>query len=337
LEWYAVHKRELPWRRARDAYAVWISEAMLQQTRVEAVVPFYERFMRRFPSVEALAEAEVEEVLGAWSGLGYYSRARRLHAAAAVIVELHGGKFPSGRAEAEALPGVGSYTAGAVLSIAHGLEEWLVDGNVRRVLARWFAVEGVVTKAGPRREIEELAAALVAGVGDPGAWNQALMELGATLCLPRRPRCGECPVASVCRARALGVESVLPELPARPQAVAVELEVFLVEEGGRVLLRRRAEDGRMAGLWELPTREVTAGEGLLFSLEVGVEFIRCVELGELRHSITRHRIRARVISASVGSSGLPQGWAWVERGEVEGLGATGMTLKALRMGSTRAR
>jgi len=337
LGWYAAHRRDLPWRRAKGAYGVWISEAMLQQTRVEAVVPFYERFMRRFPTVEVLAAAEVDEVLGAWSGLGYYSRARRLHAAARVMIEWLGGEFPRSREEALALPGVGAYTAGAVLSIAYGLEEPLVDGNVRRVLARWFAVEGVVTKAGPGREIEGLAAELVRGVGDPSSWNQALMELGATLCLPKRPRCGACPVAGECVARSRGLELVLPELPAKADGVDVELEVFLVRERGRVLLRRRGESGRMAGLWELPTREVAAGELRLFPADVEMELVSREEVGEIKHSITKHRIRARVLGAVVGSEELPVGWAWFELGELEGLGVTGMTLKALELGRARAR
>ena len=253
LAWYATHRRDLPWRRATDPYAVWVSESMLQQTRVNTVIPYYERFIERFPSVRDLAESEIDEVLGLWSGLGYYSRARRLHAAAVKLVEDHGAEFPRDRRAAEALPGVGAYTAGAVLSIAYGLEERLIDGNVQRVLARWFAVRGVVTKAGPRRVIEDMAGALVNGVGDPSSWNQALMELGATICLPKAPHCEGCPVSSECEARALGVQAALPELAAKPAPIDVELEVFVVSDSGRVLLRRRGEEGRMAGLWELPT------------------------------------------------------------------------------------
>jgi len=336
LGWYEEHQRDLPWRRARDAYAVWISESMLQQTRVETVIPYFERFMRHFPTVKALAEADLDEVLALWSGLGYYSRARRLHAAASVLVEEHGGVFPKLRRDAEALPGVGAYTAGAVLSIAYGLDEPLVDGNVQRVLSRCFAVAGVVTKAGPRREIEGLAARLVDGVGDPASWNQALMELGATICLPREPRCETCPVMDVCEARARGLERTLPELPARPTPVDVELEVFLVEEAGRVLLRRRGEGGRMAGLWELPTRELSSGAPLLFPEELDLMLLAREEVGELRHSITRHRITARVQRATFGGGELPLGWAWFEERELAGLGVTGMTSKALTLGRGRS-
>jgi len=337
LEWYVAHRRDLPWRRADDAYAVWISESMLQQTRVETVIPYFERFLGRFPTARALAEADVDEVLALWSGLGYYSRARRLHVAARAILERHEGEFPRTRADAESLPGVGAYTAGAVLSIAYGLDEPLVDGNVQRVLARWFAVEGVVTKAGPRREIAGLAAALVEGVSDPGSWNQALMELGATVCLPGDPRCGSCPVMSECTARSRGVQTALPELPARPTPIDVELEVFLVQDRGRVLLRRREEGGRMAGLWELPTREVAADELRLFPAELELSLLQREEAGEFRHSITKHRILARVLRAVPGVDELPEGWAWFKPSELKGMGLTGMTSKALALGRDRSR
>ena len=302
---------------------------MLQQTRVSTVIPYYERFIERFPSVRALAASEIDEVLGLWSGLGYYSRARRLHAAAVQLVEEHGAEFPRERRAAEALPGVGAYTAGAVLSIAYGLEERLIDGNVQRVLARWFAVEGVVTKAGPRRFIEEMAGALVDGVGDSGSWNQALMELGATVCLPQDPKCESCPVFGECEAQARGLQGALPELAPKPAPIDVELEVFVVSDRGRVLLRKRGEEGRMAGLWELPTREIAIDEPRLFPLELEVHLLRGEEVGSIRHSITKHRIQARVLSADLGVRELPPEWAWISRAELEDLGLTGMTSKAL--------
>ena len=336
LAWYALHKRDLPWRRSDDPYAVWISESMLQQTRVETVIPYFARFIERFPTLGELATAHVDEVLALWSGLGYYSRARRLHAAAKEVVERHGGEFPRARSEAESLPGVGAYTAGAVLSIAYGLEEPLVDGNVQRVLARWFVVEGVVTKAGPRRELEGLAASLVDGVGDPASWNQALMELGATVCLPREPRCKGCPVRAECEGRARGVQSELPELPQRPKTVDVELEIFLVQEGGRVLLRKRGAGGRMAGLWELPTRELSSGSALLFPEDLEVALLGREEVGELRHTITKHRITARVQRASFGGVEMPPEWAWFEERQLEELGLTGMSAKALTLGRGRS-
>ena len=336
LSWYALHKRDLPWRRSEDPYAVWVSESMLQQTRVETVIPYFRRFIECFPTVDALAGAHVDEVLALWSGLGYYSRARRLHAAAKELVERYEGEFPRMRAEAESLPGVGAYTAGAVLSIAYGLEEPLVDGNVQRVLARWFVVEGVVSKAGPRREIEGLAASLVDGVSEPASWNQALMELGATVCLPREPKCEGCPVMTECEGRTKGMERELPELPVRPKPIDVELEVFLVQEGGRVLLRRRKAGGRMAGLWELPTRELSSGATSLFPGDLGVELLGREEVGELRHTITRHRITARVQRAAFGGGGLPPEWGWFEERQLEELGLTGMTTKALTLGRGRS-
>lgn len=329
LAWYATHRRDLPWRRATDSYAVWVSESMLQQTRVSTVIPYYERFIERFPSVSALAASEIDEVLGLWSGLGYYSRARRLHAAAVQLVQEHDAEFPRERRAAEALPGVGAYTAGAVLSIAYGLEERLIDGNVQRVLARWFAVEGVVTKAAPRRFIEDMAGALVDGVGDPGSWNQALMELGATVCLPQDPKCEACPVFAECEAQARGLQGALPELAPKPAPIDVELEVFVVSDRGRVLLRKRSDEGRMAGLWELPTREIAIDEPRLFPLELEAHLLRGEEVGSIRHSITKHRIQARVLCADLGVRELPPEWAWISRAELEDLGLTGMTSKAL--------
>ncbi|MCH2104502.1 MAG: A/G-specific adenine glycosylase [Planctomycetes bacterium] len=336
LSWYDANKRDLPWRRSDDPYAVWISESMLQQTRVETVIPYFRRFMERFPTVGSLAEADVDEVLARWSGLGYYSRARRLHAAAAQLLELHEGEFPRDRAAAEALPGVGAYTAGAVLSIAYDLEEPLIDGNVQRVLARWFHVEGLVSRAATRRELEGLAEALVRGVGDPASWNQALMELGATICLPREPRCGGCPVEAFCEARAQGAEHAVPVLPRRPAPIDVELELFLVEEGGRVLLQRRGTGDRMAGLWELPTRELASGTPRLFPAELELTLLAREELGELRHTITRHKITAKVHKAVLGDSELPPRCAWFAGAELSGLGLTGMTKKALTLGRGRS-
>jgi|GEM_PF-103523 len=305
--WFALHKRDLPWRRTSDPYAIWISEAMLQQTQVGRVLDYWPRFLERFPTVDALADADDDALMAAWSGLGYYRRAKALREAARVVATECGGRFPERLDEALALPGVGPYTAGAVLSIAYGLSEPLVDGNVERVLARVFELEHPAGSSPLRRRAWAIAADLVppeAPIHDPkkpdgpGAFNQALMELGATLCTPKRPKCLVCPWARRCRARANGRESELPIPRARPKPIDVELEIALALGRDRVLLRRRPDTGRMAGLFEFPTREV-ASEHLWpkawphESLETGDELFR------LRHGITRHRIEARVLRADL--------------------------------------
>ena len=204
LAWFAGHKRDLPWRRTSDPYRIWISEIMLQQTRVAAVIPYYEQFIAKFPTFESLARAKPETVLGHWAGLGYYSRARNLHQAAKQITARHGGHFPRAYEQTLALPGIGRYTAAAVLSIAYDEPLAVLDGNVARVLARLGAVSGDLRAPALWRKLETTAQDLLAR-RVPGDWNQAMMELGATVCTPKSPRCGECPAAKWCRARKLGV------------------------------------------------------------------------------------------------------------------------------------
>lgn len=332
LAWFRAEHRALPWRESRDAYRVWISEAMLQQTRVETVVDYFERFVERLPTVADLAAAPEEEVLALWSGLGYYSRARRLREAARCIVAEHGGEFPRTRAAARALPGVGPYTAGAVLSIAYDLAEPLVDGNVARVLARLFELEGDPTSAAAQRELWGLAERLVPPRG-AGAWNQALMELGATVCTPRAPRCTECPVARECRALAAERVHELPRPKVRPEPIDVRLELALARDGDAVLLEERPSEGRMAGLWEPPTREVGGGAhgvSALFPPDFAAPGALRLgpRIGELRHAITRHRIRGEVFEAEVVGA-LASSWRWVRPAELGRLGLTGMAKKVL--------
>lgn len=330
--WYRRNARDLPWRRTRDPYAIWVSETMLQQTRVEAVRDYYARFLATFPTVRDLAAAGEEQVLAVWSGLGYYRRARALHAAARAIVEHHGGRFPEDRASLLGLPGVGRYTAGALLSIAFDRPEALVDGNVERVFSRLFGLDAASGSPALTRECWALAESLVPRRGGAGEWNQALMELGATLCTSRSPRCGECPLTGSCRAREEGMVEDLPRPRARPRVVAVELELALAERRGEVLLERRPRSGRMAGMWQLPTRERPGGDGWsgLFPVDWsgGVE-TRDV-LRELRHSITRYRIRGVVLRAMRGGGRLPEVWAWVRESELRDMALTGMTIKALK-------
>jgi A/G-specific adenine glycosylase len=247
LAHFDTHRRAMPWRETSDPYAIWVSEVMLQQTRVDTVRPYYERWMARFPTAVALAQADLDEVLRYWQGLGYYGRARNLHRAAVVVRERFAGAVPGDPATLRGLPGVGEYTAGAVASIAFGVPTPAIDGNARRVLARVCGLEDPGAA-----EVRRLAAALVPA-DRPGDFNQALMELGATVCTPRSPACGRCPVASRCRARALGQQERWPRSKKRQPVPleTVETAVLLRDDGG-VLLVRRPVDGFLGGTWEFP-------------------------------------------------------------------------------------
>ncbi|MBL8862437.1 MAG: A/G-specific adenine glycosylase [Planctomycetes bacterium] len=333
--WFRSARRDLPWRRRRDPYAVWISETMLQQTRVEVVVPYFERFLARYPTVADLAAAPVEDVLAAWSGLGYYRRARALHAAARTVVQRHAGELPASRAALLALPGVGPYTAGAVASIAFDAPEPLVDGNVARVLARIFALEAAPESAEFRAATWRIAGELVTALegSSPGAWNQALMELGALVCVPRAPRCPECPVRACCRAAADGLTDSLPVPKRRPAAIGVELHVALARDGERLVVAERPERGRMAGLLELPTCEPSGGR-LLHAPEwpraEGGWISAGEELGSVSHAITKHRIRARVFAARWNGAPPTAPLRLLSAAEAAQRGLTGLAAKVLR-------
>ncbi|WP_274362951.1 A/G-specific adenine glycosylase [Paenibacillus thermotolerans] len=256
LTWYRVQKRDLPWRRSRDPYHIWVSEIMLQQTRVETVKPYYERFLTLFPTIEALAAAPEETVLKAWEGLGYYSRARNLQAAAKEVAEKHGGVVPDTKEHFAALKGVGPYTAGAVMSIAFNRREPAVDGNVMRVFSRFFCIEEDIAKGATKGYMERLAYELIPD-GQASDFNQALMELGALVCTPKSPQCLICPVMEHCAGRLAGKEEALPvkskAKPPRPEYRACAL--IAAGEGpheGSVLLRKRPETGLLANMWELP-------------------------------------------------------------------------------------
>jgi len=329
--WYASHKRDLPWRHTSDPYEIWVSEAMLQQTRVETVREYWPRFLERFPTATALAEADEEAVLEAWSGLGYYRRARSLQAAARVIAAEHGGVFPRDLDAALDLPGVGPYTAGAVVSIAYDEPAALVDGNVERVFARLFGMEGVRGSGPLGRACWAAASHFVErldGAVRPSVWNQALMELGALVCTPRSPRCEECPLAASCVARERGNAVGIPRPKPRRASTEVELEVYVIERGGRWLLEQREEGGLMGGMWQFPTVEVTSSG--LFPEELAPELAPAVEpehdLIALSHGITHHRIRARVRAARLAGDGGRAG-AWFAPAEAADLALTGMARK----------
>ncbi len=299
LGWYRANRRDLPWRRTRDPYAIWISEAMLQQTRTETVIPYYERFLERFPDVAALADAEIDDVLGLWAGLGYYSRARNLHAAARKITALHGGRIPDDPAALRSLPGVGRYTAGAVASIAFDRPEPIVDGNVTRVLTRLHGIEEDVGRPPVVRRLWEEAAALAQGA-DPGALNQALMELGATLCVPRAPRCPACPLESLCVSHRQGDPERLPVKSRRVRRRTLEVVAGWLLRRGKALAVRRPAEGLLGGLWELPGGDLLPDEapetGLHRTLRerVALTVESAVPLGVVAHAFTHLDLRLHV-------------------------------------------
>lgn len=329
LAWFRRAQRDLPWRRNLDPYAIWVSEIMLQQTQVATVIPFFERWMARFPTARALAEAEEHDVLHAWQGLGYYSRARNLRRGAQQVLTEHGGRVPDSVEALLALPGVGRYTAGAIASIAYNVSAPIVDGNVIRVLSRLFALRGDPAKAPLKNQIWELAEALIPE-GDARDFNPALMELGATVCTPVNPRCGLCPVASACEARRLNIQQELPETAARPKITAVSMVAALVWHGDQVLLvQRRPDESRWAGMWQFPNVEVRSGESKPDAVRRAVTEVVGLQatVGEraliVRHGVTRFRITLEVYQCP-SAEGEPQvmgcqAWRWAGAEDVEAL------------------
>ena len=301
LAWYRANRRDLPWRRTRDPYAIWLSEAMLQQTRVETVIPYWERFLARFPDVASLADAEQDEVLGLWAGLGYYSRARNLHRAAREVVEKHDGALPSDPDALRALPGVGRYTAGAVASIAFDRPEPVVDGNVIRVLSRIRGIREDVGAPATLARIWDDAGALARGEA-PGDLNQALMELGATVCTPRAPRCASCPVAKRCDAHGAGDAEQLPVKAPRGKPRRVEGVAAWVVRRGRALAVRRPERGLLGGLWDLPGGDLAereppeAGVARALAERVGLATRELRPVGVVEHVFTHRALRLHVFA-----------------------------------------
>ena len=329
LDWFARHARDLPWRRERTSYRVWVAEVMLQQTRAETVVPYYERFLSRFPTVEALAGVPLEDVLKVWEGLGYYARARNLHAAARQVVAERGGRLPDTFAGLVALPGVGRYIGGAVASIAFGRDVAAVDGNARRVLCRAFGIREDVTRSGVQRKLEALANDLIPP-GRAGAFNEALMELGATTCMPRSPRCDHCPLAGLCVAYAEGDPEALPvRRPRKPVPHYDVAAAVTVRADGRLLVAQRNIDDMLGGLWEFPGGKREEGETLAeclvremreeLDVEVGVgELLIVVEHAYTHFRITLHAFRCRLVA------GEPRcldcaAFHWATRAELEPL------------------
>jgi A/G-specific adenine glycosylase len=270
LNWYRLHKRTLPWRGHPDPYAVWVSEIMLQQTRVEAVIPYFERWMRLFPSIRALAEASEQQVLNVWEGLGYYSRARNLHKAAKIISEKYGGELPRDLDQLRKLPGIGRYTLGAISSIAFGMDVPALDGNIKRVYARIFDITEPVDSPQGEKILWEIAEKNLPE-DNAGDYNQALMDLGATICVPKNPRCLICPVMRLCEARTNGTQNQRPvKLPKKEVPHHIHAAGVILKRG-RVLLAKRPSEGLLGGMWEFPNGRVNGDplEGLAEALKRG--------------------------------------------------------------------
>ena len=321
LNWYEVVQRDMPWRRTRDPYRIWLSEVMLQQTRVDQAEPYYHWFLERFPDVGQLAESSLDEVLQCWEGLGYYTRARNLHRAARMVVRDFGGHIPADEESFRSLPGVGAYTCAAVMSIAHGKPRAVLDGNVVRVLTRVFRVNVEVERSATRQRLLEAAQRLIHR-DQPGAFNQALMELGATVCLPASPQCPACPLRPVCAAAKHGDQKAYPVRTPRKKTPRYDIAVGLVsDEAGRLLIQRRDESAMLGGLWEFPGGKRGENESLEetcrreWNEELGVT----IAVGELFHqllhayshfSIALYAFRARIVEGSPRSrSGQPLKWA----------------------------
>jgi A/G-specific adenine glycosylase len=341
LRWYDENRRDLPWRRTRDPFAIWISEAMLQQTRVETVIPYWERFLETFPDVESLAAAELDDVYAAWTGLGYYSRARNLRAAAQTIVAEHDGCLPDTAEQLRGLSGIGPYTAGAVASIAFDREEPLVDGNVIRVFTRLFGIREDSADKGVVKRLWQIAAELVRGPR-PGDLNQALMELGATVCTPRNPDCSLCPVRNHCDAFAAGDAESLPIKKKRAKQKPMRAVAAWIERGGRILIVRRPEEGLMAGLWELPGGEIAPREEGKERLRdvladrVGLETRGVEPVGSVEHLFTHRRLRLEIFRclAEKGARVKLDGFVshdWVRPERLLARAHSGSTRKALML------
>ena len=354
LRWYRRNARDLPWRWSADAYGAWIAEVMLQQTRASAVIPYWNRWLASLPTVGDLAKADSDQVLKLWEGLGYYARARNLRKAAQAIQENHEGRFPERFEDILALPGIGPYTAGAIASIAFGQARPALDGNVIRVLCRVDGVADCVERSEVKRRLWNRAEVLVRRAfrtrkstlsqtqrspnqtSNPcGDFNQALMELGATVCLPRRPLCDLCPLWRICRARESGLAESLPNLGKRRKSVRRNHVAVVLRKRGRILVRRRELKEINGGLWEFPSNEADAGDPGGFQWLEKVwrqppESLRI--LGEIKHSITVHRITLKVYAAEVriGFRNLGKSYRWILPDELEQLAFTGAHGKIVR-------
>jgi A/G-specific adenine glycosylase len=319
LKWYKHNQRNLPWRKTKDAYHILVSEMMLQQTQVETVIPYYHRFITQFPTVETLARASLQEVLKAWENLGYYARARHLHLAAKEMMDRSGGVIPDNEKELVSLPGIGVYTAAAILSIAFGRRVPAVDGNVRRVLCRLFAIRGPLEEAKTQKRIYNLAADLVPVKAS--LFNQGIMDLGATICTPRNPVCGGCPVRPSCLAYEKGLQETLPVTRKRGPLPHKQVTAgILCDTHDKLLIVQRPPKGLLGGLWKFPGGERGAGVSLQKSLEkviqmeLGIEIRVGEKIAAVKHAYTHFRITLHAFRCTL-RRGAPkalncQSWQW---------------------------
>ncbi|MEA3439060.1 MAG: A/G-specific adenine glycosylase [Chloroflexota bacterium] len=311
LGWYKQHARELPWRSNPNPYAVWVSEVMLQQTRVQTVLPYYARWMSRFPIISALANASQHQVLSLWEGLGYYGRARNLHRAAQIVMDEHHGELPRDPEKLRRLPGIGAYTAGAIASIAYGLDEPALDGNIRRVLARCFNVTDPVRSGVGERKLWSLAAENLP-VGKAGAYNQALMDLGAIVCTPRSPDCRGCPLVNICISYALGVQEERPVRLAKSAIPHHTVTAAVIARRDQVLIALRPQDGLLGGMWEFPGGKQEPGEELVSCLqreiyeELAVEIDVNESFGVFHHAYTHFRVTLHAFLCTIRNGNGPQ-------------------------------
>lgn len=325
-DWFDRHGKDLPWRRRSDAYAVWLSEIMLQQTQVATVCGYFERFLQAFPTVEKLALADEEQVLRLWEGLGYYRRARQLHRAAKILVERHGGKIPRDLETLRRLPGIGRYTAGAILSIAYDLPHPILEANTIRVFSRLLGYEGDPHASAGQKLLWSMAEAVIPAKR-PGRLNQSLMELGREICKSRRPTCESCPVASLCAAAEKGLQDRIPRPKVKPKFEEVREAAVIVRRRGRVLLMKRGDGGRWAGLWDFPRFPLEAEHPVEIRKEIAAAVCRLTSvavapgkiLRTLRHGVTRFRITLDCYAAEyVSADGdSPAEIKWVRPAELE--------------------
>jgi len=314
LNWYNKNKRTLPWRDHPDAYAIWVSEIMLQQTRVETVISYFEKWMQLFPTVQTLADASERDVLNAWEGLGYYSRARNLHKAAKMMVSEYSGRLPRDMDELIKLPGIGRYTVGAIASIAFDMDEPALDGNLKRVYARLFDLEEPVDSPKGEKLLWDIARKNLPK-GRAGDFNQALMDLGATICIPKNPRCLICPLMAICRARENGTQELRPVKKPKKAVPHYVHAAGVVLKKGKVLLAQRPSDGLLGGMWEFPNGRVDgdpAGE-LAEALRTGYSLkVRKKEaLGVVQHAYTHFKVTVHAFQCDLSSMPKAQSLKWV--------------------------
>ena len=320
LNWYKKHGRTMPWRDHPDPYAVWVSEIMLQQTRVETVIPYFEKWMKLFPDVNSLAKAKERDVLNAWEGLGYYSRARNLYKAAKIISSEHNGKLPRDLKALRSLPGIGAYTVGAIASIAFKMDEPTLDGNLRRVFARLYNVTEFADSSIGEKMLWDYARKNLPK-GKAGDYNQALMDLGATICLPKNPRCLLCPLTDMCEARKNGTQEQRPVLKPKKQVPHHVHAAGVIVERGRVLLSQRPDGGLLAGMWEFPKARVEGNPAkdltkVLFS-EYKLKVKKKEPVGVVQHAYTHFKVTVHAFWCEAGSIPKNKKLKWVKISELD--------------------